>query len=131
MDTVSDFIKAMNTALHSADLNSSEFESVISSFIHSTNAKILIVDFAERNTDQLKHAKTEKIKEVKAQNFEFAASWREKEKLILSYIELKKDFGIEESRFQLVDDYLFYYHLGTALNDKAVKEIVERNISTK
>ena len=59
---------------------------------------------------------------VKLKDFERAAEFREMEKECLNYIQLKREFNIEKSIFYYEKDYLFYFCLGTAKNDKIVKD---------
>ena len=59
---------------------------------------------------------------VKLQDFEAAAKFREMEKECMNYIEIKAEYNIEKSSFYYGNDYLFYFCLGTAKNDKSVRD---------
>lgn len=91
---VEEILEKLKLALNNADFNTNEFENILKSMVEQEKVKIKILDFEYYNEERLKHAQKEKIEGVKSQNFEWAASWRDKEKKILKYIELREEFDI-------------------------------------
>lgn len=65
------------------------------------------------------------IKGLHARHCETAAKFRNLEKECPTYIDLKTQYNIEKSTFYYDPDYLVYFYLGTAKNDKIVKEYLK------
>lgn len=125
---VEEIVEKLKLALNNADFNRTEFENLITSLTEHEKVKLKILDFEYYNEERLEHAKKEKIEGVKSQNFEWAASWRDKEKKILKYIELREEFDIKKSGFHFEEGYLLYFYLATEKNDIQIKEIIKQRI---
>ncbi len=128
MIAVEEIVEKLKLTLNSTDFNINDFENLLESLIEQEEVKRKILDFEYYNEKRLEHAKKEKIEGVKSQNFEWAASWRDKEKKILKYIELREEFDIKKSGFHYEEDYLLYFYLGTEKNDIQIKEIIKQRI---
>jgi len=87
--------------------------------------KINLIDFEYYNEQRLEEAKKEKISSVQHQNWEIAASNRDLELLCQKFIDIRNQFNIEKSFFLYEEDYLLYLFLGTARNDKWVREYLK------
>jgi len=87
--------------------------------------KINLIDFEYYNEQRLEEAKKEKISSVQHQNWEIAASNRDLELLCQKFIDIRNQFNIEKSSFLYEEDYLLYLFLGTARNDKWVREYLK------
>lgn len=92
------------------------------------NIKIKLIDFEYFNEERLMNAKEEKIICVRLQNFEKAASNRDLELECQKHIDLKNQFELNKSMFDLKEGYLLYYYFGTSLNDRKMKEIYKQFI---
>lgn len=125
---VEEIVEKLELTLNIADFNTAEFENLLESLIEQEKVKLKILDFEYYNEERLEHAKKEKIEGVKSQNFEWAASWRDKEVKILKYIELREEFNIKKSGFHFEKGFLLYFYLGTEKNDKQIKEIIKEKL---
>lgn len=125
---VEEILEKLQLTLNIADFNTAEFENLLESLIEQEKVKLKILDFEYYNEERLEHAKKEKIEGVKSQNFEWAASWRDKEKKILKYIELREEFDIKKSGFHYEEGFLLYFYLGTEKNDIQIKELIKQRI---
>lgn len=128
MMVVEEILEKLQLTLNIADFNTAEFENLLESLIEQEKVKLKILDFEYYNEERLEHAKKEKIEGVKSQNFEWAASWRDKEKKILKYIELREEFDIKKSGFHYEEGFLLYFYLGTEKNDIQIKELIKQRI---
>jgi len=128
MMVVEEIVKKLKLALNNADFNTHEFENLLESLTEQEKVKLKILDFEYYNEERLEHAKNEKIEGVKSQNFEWAASWRDNEKKILKYIELREEFNIKKSGFHFEEGFLLYFYLGTEKNDEQIKEIIKEKL---
>jgi len=124
MMPIQEIVEKLNQALTNVDFNKDEVENLLVLLTEHQQVKVKILDFEYYNEERLEYAKNEKSKEVKFQNFEQAASWRHREKKILKYIELRKEFNIKKSGFHFEEEFLFFFYLGTEKNDKQLKEII-------
>ncbi len=112
----------LNKALHADDFNEDDFVNQIKRIVEKEKVLLRILDFTYFNERRLEHVSAEKIKAIKAGEFESAALWRQKEIKVLEYIEIRKELKIQQSGFRCDKGYLFYFHLGTAKNDPAIKK---------
>ena len=130
MHDVKQIVEEINKALFDVNIDEGQFGNLLEKMVEKEKIKIKILDFEYYNEERLQHATKEKIEGVKSQNFEWAASWRDKEKKILKYIELRKEFNVDKSMFHFEEGFLLYLYLGTAKNDKLIKRIInEKYIS--
>ena len=98
-------------------------------FIKLNNTpKIKLIDFEYYNEKRLGDAKQEKIIFVQLQNFKRAASNRDLELECQKHVDLKSEFKIEKSTFHYEQNYLMYFYLGTAKNDKLVREYFKKEM---
>jgi hypothetical protein len=90
--------------------------------------QIKLIDFEYFNEKRLEEAQKEKIICVQLQDFERAASNRDLESECQKYVDIKNEFKIEKSRFHFEQNYLLYFCLGTAKNDKLVREYLKKEM---
>ena len=125
MKTAKNIVLELNELLEVDHLNRERFDSLMKPFKEQYNPKIKLLDFKYYNEYRCRIAKKEKIKYVKSYDFETAAEFRILEKKCLTYIKIKKEYNIEKSKFYYDQDYLYYFYLGTAKNDKIVREYIK------
>jgi len=121
MDSIKKLIKKLNELLETENPVQEDFDKLILPIKENKTISIKILDFEYYNEDRLKHACKEKIKGVELQNFENVAAWRDKEKKIQKYIDIRKELKVKKSRFFFKEDYLLYLYMGTARNDLVLK----------
>ena len=111
----------LNELLES-EFDRNEFDILIKLLKEQFKIDIKFLDFEYYNEERLESARINKMAKVKSQDFVAAAKFREMEKECLNYIKIKTEYNIEKSTFYYDKDYLFYFCLGTAKNDKIVKD---------
>jgi hypothetical protein len=112
----------LNEWLVSDHFDRNEFDHLIKLLKEQYKTDIKCLDFEYYNEDRLESARSNKMAKVKLQDFEAAAKFREMEKECMNYIEIKIEYNIEKSTFYYDKDYLFYFCLGTAKNDRNVRD---------
>jgi hypothetical protein len=121
MKTTEDIISKLNKMLEDDIFRINEFDKLIKQLKEEHNIKIKLLDFKYYNEYRRKLARKEKIKNIKIQEFETAANWRNLEKDCLSFISIRKEYDIGKSTFYYEQEYMFYFYLGNAKNDKKVR----------
>ena len=117
-------VEKLNKALNDPDFDREVFQNLLDDLMTRHRIRVRMVDFAAHDEAHLQKATHEKMEGVKSQNYEWAASWRDKEERVLKYIRLKQELGIEKSQFYLEEGDLFYLFLGTGKNDSVIKGLV-------
>jgi len=118
-------IAELNNFLVSEQFDIEAFDAFFLALKQNTSFKIKLIDFEYYNEQRLEEAKKEKISSVQYQNWERAASNRDLELLCQKFIDIRNQFNIEKSSFLYEEDYLLYLFLGTARNDKRVREYLK------
>ncbi len=113
-------VEKLNQALHADNFDSSAFKNQLHFITEQQKVRLRVLDFEYFNEQRLSHVTKKKLEAIKAWDFEAAALWRDKERKVLEYIEIRKELNIQKSGFHYDKGYLFYSHLGTARNDKEV-----------
>lgn len=131
MENIDPIVEKLNKFLKDKNPDFKQFEEIIKQIKEQEKLRIRILDFEYNDEERLNHAVKEKIIAVKSYNFERAASWRDKEKEIQKYIDLKKTFKIKKSMFYFQGDYLVYFYFGNAKNDKEIKEFLKECLTPK
>lgn len=130
--TIEETVKKLNHALNCMDFNPENFNILLGSLIEKENIKLKLYDFEYYNEERRAVANREKHKGISSQNFELAAEWRDLEREILRYIELRKEFNANRSEFSYDGEFLIYLYFGKERNDEKIKEIIrEKAISRK
>lgn len=106
-----------------------EFDKLIKQLKEECKVKIKLLDFKYYNEYRRAVARKEKIKNIKIQEFETAACWRDLEKDCLSFISIRKKYNIERSKLYTEEEYMYYFYLGNAKNDENVKQYFKRSDS--
>jgi len=122
MENPEEIVLKLNELLESDQFDRNEFDFLIKLLKEYVKTDVKFLDFEYYNEDRLKSARSNKMVKVKLQDFEAAAKFREMEKECMNYIEIKAEYNIEKSSFYYGNDYLFYFCLGTAKNDKNVRD---------
>jgi hypothetical protein len=122
METLEEIVLKLNEMLNITPFSTVQFEKLFDNLRMKYHPKIGFLDFEYFNETTLKKAQKEKIKAVKTQNFEYAATRRVLEKECLKYIELRTRFEITKSIFLCEDNHFVYSYFGTARNDKRIKK---------
>ena len=117
-------IEKLNLVLHADDFDADAFSNVLLHIIKHEKVRLRILDFAYFNETRLKHLTKEKIDAIRAKDYHSAALMRDKERKVLEYIEIKNELKIQQSGFHYDKGCLFYFHLGTAKNDQAIKKAI-------
>jgi len=115
-------INELNDFLESENIDIEGFKKLYKSIKHSNNVKIKLIDFEYYNEKRLEEARKEKINSVQIQEFEKAAFNRQLEMDCRKHVELKTELKIEKSAFYYEQNYLMYFYLGTAKNDKLIRK---------
>jgi len=121
-------IQELNNLLETDNFDIMQFDIIYRLIKEQETAKTKLIDFEYYNEERLEEAKNEKIICVQLQNFEKAASSRDLELECQKYVDLKKEFKIEKSRFHYEQNFLLYFYLGTSKNDKLVKEYLKKEL---
>ena len=116
-------VENLNRALHADDFDADTFSNHLQSIIKHEKVRLRILDFEYFNETRLKHLTKEKVAAIQAKDYHAAALWRDKERKVLEYIEIKRELKIQQSGFIYDKGYLFYFHLGTARNDPKIKKV--------
>lgn len=119
-------IHELNNLLEADSFEIKQFANLYRLIKEQDTVKIKLIDFEYYNEKKLEEVKKEKIICVQLQNFERAASSRDLELECQKYVDLKKEFKIEKSMFHYEQNYLMYFYLGTAKNDKLVREYLKK-----
>jgi len=122
MEKLDEMVQKLNKLMESDQFDRTEFDFLINRIKDELKQPVKFLDFEYFNEERLEFARSNKMANVKLKDFERAAEFREMEKECLNYIQLKREFNIEKSIFYYEKDYLFYFCLGTAKNDKIVKD---------
>jgi hypothetical protein len=126
MNRSKDFVLKLNEMLEDESLTSEAFRILLSRFKEQFKAELKFLDFKYYNNYRRRFAKLAKIKCVEIQDFEAAAKYRDLENDCTSFISLKNEYGIEKSSFYYDRPFLFYFYLGTAKNDKLVRDYFKK-----
>ena len=124
-------VENLNLALHADDFDADAFSNLLQRIIKQENIRLRILDFEYFHETRLKHLTKEKLAAIQAKDYHAGALWRDKERKVLEYIEIKRELKIQQSGFLYDKGYLFYFHLGTARNDPAIKKLFQtlRNVA--
>ena len=117
-------IENLNLALHADHFDADAFSNLLQHIIKHEKVRLRILDFEYFNQARLERLTKEKLEAIRAKDYHSAALWRDKERKVLEYIEIKNELQIQQSRFHYEKGYLFYFHLGTARNDQAIKKAI-------
>jgi hypothetical protein len=130
MESMENVVLKLNELLETENLSQESFLVLFEEIRKNESIIIKILDFEQHSEERLAYARKEKIKEVGIQNFGSAAAWRDKEKKIQKYLDLKKELNVRQSLFYFQEDYLLFLYLGTARNDLVIrfwlKEVLEK-----
>ena len=129
MKSSDDIILKLNEMLEAESFNLETFETLFTKFKEEFRPKFKFLDFKYYSNYRRRVAKKAKIKCIEIQNFDGAAKFRELEKDCISFISLISDYKIVKSSFYYDPDYLFYFYLGTAKNDKIVKNYLKKSVN--
>ena len=110
-------IENLNLALHADHFDADAFSNLLQHIIKHEKVRLRILDFEYFNQARLEHLTKEKLEAIRAKDYHAAALWRDKERKVLEYIEIKSELQTQQSGFHYDKGLLFYYHLGTARND--------------
>ncbi len=116
-------VEKLNQALHADNFDADAFKNLLHSIIEQEKVRLRVLDFEYFNEKRLAHVAKKKLEAIRAWELESAALWRDKERKVLEYIEIRKELNIQKSGFHYDKGYLFYSHLGTAKNDNEVIKI--------
>ena len=118
-------IEKLNLALHDDDFDAESFSNLLQHVIKNEKVRLRILDFEYFNQARLERLTREKLEAIRAKDYHAAALWRDKERKVLEYIEIKNELQIQQSGFRYEKGYLLYFHLGTARNDQAIKKVFQ------
>ena len=117
-------IEKLNLVLHAEDFDADAFSNLLQHVIKNEKVRLRILDFEYFNQARLERLTREKLEAIRAKDYHSAALWRDKERKVLEYIEIKNELKIQQSGFHYDKGYLFYFHLGTAKNDPEIKKVI-------
>lgn len=124
MEEIADIIDKLNRFLHVENLVTLEFQKLIDIIINQKNLKFKILYCNLYTEKRLQDVEANKNIALANNEYETAAEWSSQERLINKYMKLKNDIQLQNSMFYYEDGYVFYFYMGTELNDKKLKEIV-------
>lgn len=125
MNPAETIVSKLNELLDADHFDVKLFDSSLNSLKELCNPSIKFLNFKYFDEKLLRKLKGEKIKLVKSQDFENAARLREQEKECQNYIAIRTEYNIERSTYYYDQNYLFYFYLGNARNDRSIKKILE------
>jgi hypothetical protein len=128
METAASIVLKMNEMLDVDKFNRKEFEFLFNRLKELCKTEVKFLDFKYYSEFRLKRLNKEKINCIKVQDFEGAAKLRKVEEECQNYVSIRTEYGIEKSTFYHDQEYLFYFHLGTAKNDKKVKAYFQKRV---
>lgn len=142
METIEDMVLALNNLLETEQFDSGLLGDLITSLNEqfnaglnskwqeesddSFNSKIIFFDFEYYSETKLTWAQLNKVKAIKAVNFELAANMRELEKECLKFIALKNQCDFQGSTFVLLHHFIIYAYFGTARNDQQIRAFLNQ-----
>ena len=124
METVEELVLELNKTLKYDGYIKKKAAELIELAKNKFNVKIKMLDFAFYNELTQMCANDEKLKSVKEQNFEYAATQRELERKCEKFIVIRKQFKIRKTSFYYEEEYLFYFYLGKTDNERIFKELL-------
>lgn len=124
METYDTIILKLNEFIESGDFSLHDFELSFRLLPENLRKELKFLDFNFYSEERREAMWQEKMSWVRAQKFETAAAFRQKEKECIEHLELKKNFNAEESRFIHDGGTLYYCFFGTARNDIAIKQFL-------
>jgi hypothetical protein len=128
METSENLMLKLNEMLEGEKFYIKRFINLLREFKELENPKIALIDFEYYNEKRMNLLVKEKMKNIRVQNFEKAARFRNLEREYVKYIAIKEEYHISKSMFFYEYEYLFYFYFGTAKNDIKVREIIKRLI---
>lgn len=126
METSENLILKLNELLEGERFYHKRFEKLLKEFNELENPKIKVIDFEYYNWKRWKFLFDKKIEFINIQDFESAARFRTLEKECQDYIDIKEGYGIKKSMFFYEKEVLFFFYLGTAKNDKKVRDFLKK-----
>ena len=126
MEKPEELVQKLNELLESDHFDRTEFYFLIKLLKEQFKTDIKFFDFEYYNEERMESARSNKITREKLKDFEAACIFREEERECQKYIEIKTEYNIRKSAFYYEKDYLFYFCLGTAKNDKIVRDYLKK-----
>jgi hypothetical protein len=80
----------------------------------------LLIDLKYFSERRLRQLKSMKLKMVKVQDFENAASYRDLEKECQTYLDMKSEYNITASSFVIDEDFITCIYLGSSRNEEKI-----------
>ena len=117
-----EIIQKLNELVESDQFDHTKFDFLITLLKEQLKTDVKFFDFEYYNEARMESARSNKNAMVKLKDFVAAAEFREIEWECQKYSQLKSEFLIEKSSFYLDKDYLIYFCLGTAKNDKVIRD---------
>lgn len=122
MESLNEIADQLNELLSANTLEMNALKKLALELDQLSDLRIKLIDFGKYNEENLAKLTEAKLKNIKAQNFEKAASLREQEKECFKYANFQKYFKLQRSFFYPEERKLFYFYLATEKNDKPVKD---------
>lgn len=120
-----DVVELLNTMIYHGKFGQKQVLQFIRHAANVLNCELKYIDLRDEYTEQsLAYAKKEKIEGVKAQNFEWAARWRDRHNELEKYLQMKAELEIDTSQFVLSGDELVFFNCKTSSQDTIVEDIV-------
>jgi hypothetical protein len=124
MDSINKITQKLNQSINNKDFDIEQFKYLINRLLTDYKIKLKWLDFEYFNETRLETIRQEKIKAVNRQNFEGAASLRDREKECINYVEFKQEHNLTHSLFWADDNFLVYCYFGTSQNDKIILPLI-------
>lgn len=128
MNRVDEIISLMNGILKSVDFQPDSLMRLVFE-LQCAHVDVRMIDLEFYNQERLDFASSERIAGVKAQNFEWAAKWRDEEDLIKRHLEVKQQLSVGESEFRMVCGSVYYFCVGNKANDAHIKRLLKNDVS--
>ncbi len=121
MEKPEEIVQKLNELVDS-DFDLTILDSLIKKFKEQLKTDVNFFDLEYFNEQRMLEARSNKTAKEEPKDFNSAFEFREIERKCLKYSQLKSEFHIEKSSFSLYKDYLLYFYLGSAKNDKVIKD---------
>jgi len=126
MEKLEEMVQKLNELLETDQFDRTDFDSLIRQIKEQLKTEVKFLDFDFYDEARMLTARSNKNAMVKLKEFEAAAEFREIEWECLKYIKIKSEYHIEKSQFYYEKNYVFYFCVGTAKNDKILRDYLKK-----
>jgi hypothetical protein len=122
MEKPEEIVQKLNKVVDSDPFDLTELDSLVKRFMEQAKTSVKFLDLEIYGEARMLEARRNKIAKEELKDFNSAFEFREIERKCEKYSQLKSEFHIEKSSFYQYKDYLLCFCLGTAKNDKIIRD---------